>query len=144
MHVQHRITVAARPEVIFGIYEDVAHWHTWDPDTKAASLDGPFQVGGRGRLVPTRGHAVPMLLTEVIRNRSFTVESGIPLFRMRFEHELTPVADGTQVVHRVHFFGALAFVIGAMLRRRLNHGLPITLGRLKALAEGSGSANPAP
>jgi Polyketide cyclase / dehydrase and lipid transport len=140
MPVEHRISVAASPETIFRIYEDVQHWHTWDPDTRQASLEGPFEVGTRGRLAPTRGRPVPLLLTRVVRNRCFTVESRIPLFRMRFEHELEAAPASTEVVHRVSFAGPLSLVLAPMLARQLNAGLPVTLRRLKALAESRGGA----
>jgi hypothetical protein len=39
------------------------------------------------------------------------------------------------VIHRVTLSGALSYLIGPMLVRQLNAGLPVTLGRLKALAE---------
>jgi hypothetical protein len=135
MHVEHRITVAAPPQSIFRIYEDVRTWHTWDPDTQQASLEGAFEAGSRGLLTPTKGRTVPMVLTRVVRNSCFTVESRIPLFRMLFEHELRPIPGGTEVVHRVSFSGLLSLVLGPMLSRQLNSGLPVTLARLKALAE---------
>ncbi|ALT78951.1 hypothetical protein AT984_18915 [Paucibacter sp. KCTC 42545] len=76
-----------------------------------------------------------MLLTQVVPGRCFTVESKIPLFRMLFEHELIQLPDATEVVHRVTFSGLLSIVLGPMLSRQLNTGLPVTLARLKALAE---------
>ena len=51
------------------------------------------------------------------------------------EHELTPEPTGCEVVHRVTFSGLLSWVIGPMLSRQLNVGLPVTLGRLKQRAE---------
>ncbi len=135
MQVEHRVRTKASPEAVFTIYADVQNWHVWDPDTKSASLEGPFQVGSRGRLTPTRGNSVPMVLTAVEAGRHFTVESKIPLFRMVFEHELVRHASETEIIHRVTFSGLLRFVIGRMLVKQLNSGLPITLGRLKALAE---------
>ena len=135
MQVEHRTTVNAPPDVIFRIYEDVGNWHTWDPDTKQATLDGPFRVGSRGTLTPTRGRTVPMLLTEVVPAARFTAESRIPLFLMGFEHELKPVGVATEVTHRVTLSGAVRLVIGRMLVGQMNAGLPVTLARLKALAE---------
>ena len=84
----------------------------------------------------------PMLLTQVEPSKCFTVESKIPLFRMLFEHELVPVEGATEVVHRVTFSGFLSFVLGPMLSKQLNLGLPVTLRNLKALAEGAGAAQP--
>jgi len=135
MQVEHRITTTASAESVFRIYENVKNWHTWDPDTKQASLEGPFEVGSRGRLTPAKGRTVPMLLTQVEPGRCFTVESRIPLFRMLFEHELVPVPGATEVVHRVTFSGLLSVVLGPMLAKQLNSGLPVTLSKLKALAE---------
>ncbi len=135
MQVEHRITVNASADSIYRIYKDVSNWHTWDPDTKSASLDGPFEVGSKGKLTPTKGNTVPMVLTRADPGRCFTVESKIPLFRMRFEHELVPVSGAIEVVHRVTFSGPLSFILGPMLSRQLNTGLPVTLSKLKALAE---------
>ena len=135
MQIEHKITVQAAPSVLFRIYEDVAHWHVWDPDTKRAMLDGPLQVGSNGTLTPTQGNTVPMQVTEVTRDRSFTVESKIPLFRMVFEHELTPVDGCTEVVHRVTLSGPLLLILGRVLGKRIDAGLPVTLRNLKALAE---------
>ncbi|HQX58691.1 MAG TPA: SRPBCC family protein [Burkholderiaceae bacterium] len=139
MQVEHRINITARPETIFGIYEDVQNWHAWDPDTKQATLEGPFKVGSRGRLIPTKGNAVPMLLTQVVPGKCFTVEAKIPLFRMIFEHVLVPTDDATEVVHRVTFLGLLSVLLGPILKKQLNSGLPVTLKRLKALAESQGA-----
>ena len=140
MQVEHRMIAHAQPEVIYRIYEDVAGWHTWDPDTKQATLDGPLRVGARGRITPPKGLTVPMLITQVASDRSFTVESKIPLFRMVFEHELRPCETGTEIVHRVTFSGLLSLVLGSMLSKQLNAGLPVTLGKLKQLAERQGAA----
>ena len=142
MQIEHQITVAASPEVIFDIYADVANWPTWDPDTKRANIDGPFQVGSRGRLTPTKGNTVPMVLTQVVPAKCFTVESRIPLFRMLFEHELVPVPGATDVVHRVTLSGLLSIVLRPILAKQLNSGLPVTLRKLKALAEARSAAQP--
>lgn len=140
MQVEHSILVNAAPERLFSLYADVLNWNRWDPDTKVASIDGPFQTGTRGSLTPTKGNTVPMLLTSVVPNSSFTVEARIPLFRMVFEHELLPVNGITKVVHRVTFSGALAFLLGRIIGSQLNKGLPITLAKLKATAETGRSA----
>ena len=137
MQVEHSILVQATAEAIFRIYEDVSAWHTWDPDTKRASLEGPFAVGSRGSLTPAKGNTVPMLVTKVESNSCFTVESRIPLFRMVFEHELHPEGNAVRVTHRVTFSGLLTFLLGRMLVKQLNHGLPVTLASLKRRAEGA-------
>jgi Polyketide cyclase / dehydrase and lipid transport len=133
--IEHRISIQATPETIYRIYENVAQWHIWDPDTKQASLDGPLRAGASGRLVPTKGRAVPMVVTEATPGRSFTVESKIPFFHMAFEHVLRQADYGTEVIHRVTLSGPLSLVIGRMLTKQINNGLPVTLNKLKLLAE---------
>jgi Polyketide cyclase / dehydrase and lipid transport len=135
MQVEHRITIAAPAARIYSIYRDVGRWHEWDPDTKSATLDRPFEVGSRGRLTPTEGNAVPMVLTAVKPDQSFTVECKLPFFRMVFEHELEPNGKGTEVIHRITLAGLLSIVLWPILSKRLNVGLPVTLRSLKALAE---------
>lgn len=76
-----------------------------------------------------------MNFISVVPDKSFTVESRIPLFRMLFEHELNETAAGTEVVHRVTFSGALSFVLGPIVGNPLRTGLPVTLAALKRLAE---------
>ena len=97
-------------------------------------------MGNRGRLTPTMGNTVPMVVTKVEPGRCFTVESKIPLFRMVFEHELAQVSGSTEVVHRVTFSGLLSLVLGPILSKQLNTGLPVTLSKLKALAEARSAA----
>lgn len=138
IQVEHRITVQALPQAVFRIYEDVANWPAWDPDTRAARLDGPLRKGAKGMLTPTKGRTVPVLVTDAVCTRGFTVEAQVPLLRMVFEHVLTPCPGGTTVVHRVIFSGPLAFLLGPLLARRLNAGLPVTLQGLKQLAEHGG------
>lgn len=135
--IEHRTTVACAPDRIGTIYADVPNWHRWDPDTQAATLDGPFAVGSRGTLTPAKGNTVLMALTRVDPARGFTAEVHIPLLlRMVFEHELIARSPSlTEVVHRVTLSGPLSWLIGPTLKRQLNAGLPVTLARLKRLAE---------
>ena len=135
--IEHHTTIASTASAIYAIYADVPNWPHWDPDTKAASLNGPLAIGSRGTLTPAKGNAVPMVVTHADPARGFTVESRIPLLlRMVFEHELTTLGPSeTKVVHRVTLSGPLSWLIGPTLKRQLDAGLPVTLSRLKRLVE---------
>ncbi len=69
MHVEHCILTQAPPDVIFRTWQDVAHWPTWDPETRQARPDGPLLPGAPGHLTPTQGRTVPMMVTEVVAGR---------------------------------------------------------------------------
>lgn len=61
---------------------------------------------------------------------------------MVFEHELLSKNASTQVIHRVTFSGALAFLLGRIVGSRVKRGLPVTLAKLKVFAEAAESPNP--
>lgn len=135
MSIEERIHIDVPPSVVDQIWSEVDRWPLWDPDTKQASLEGPFATGTRGRIVPSKGMGVAMVVTERTPGRSFTVEGHIPLFTMHFEHRLTETTQGCEVVHRVWFTGALAFLFGPGVARQVRAGLPRTMRSLKAYAQ---------
>ena len=135
MEIEERIEIAVPPKVIDQIWSRVDQWHKWDPDTKEAYLNGPFTVGTTGRIVPTKGMGVSMVVTERTVGQSFTVEGGIPMFRMHFEHTLSPLENGVLVIHRVRFSGALSFLFGPGVAKQVRNGLPKTMKSLKTFAE---------
>lgn len=138
MRVEHRIIVDSPPEAIFQVYADVENWYQWDPDTRASSIAGGFRTGAKGRLTPTQGSTVPMVLTSVVANRGYTLVARIPMFQMIVEHELRPVAEGTEVIHRARFAGLLSPFLGRLIGARAHKGMPVTLFRLKTLVESEG------
>ncbi|RNF85086.1 SRPBCC family protein [Montanilutibacter psychrotolerans] len=135
MHIEECVQIAVPPVVIDKIWSEVDQWHLWDPDTKFAQLNGPFSVGTRGRIVPSKGMGVPMVVSERTEGRSFTVEGYIPLFRMHFEHTVIPTVTGSEVTHRVWFTGLLAFLFGSSVAKQVREGLPRTMQSLKIYAE---------
>lgn len=135
--VQATMWIHAPASAVQAVYADVANWHLWDPDTRSAHLDGPFQPGSAGRLRPRKGLAVRMRVTEVTPDAGFTVECPVLGSRMRFEHVLAPHADGVTVLHRVCFSGYLAAWLMRFVGRELEHNLPVTLSHLKAYVESS-------
>lgn len=133
--IEKSIITSASPATIFRIYQDVEHWNKWDPDTKSSHLANGLTLGSKGRLTPTKGSTVPMEVTAVIKDQSFTVTSKTVLFRMDFDHELIPVSEGTRIVHRVTFSGFLKPILSMIVGAQVDKGLPITLQNLKNLAE---------
>lgn len=130
MVIEEHIEVSVLPHAVMECYRDVGGWPAWDPDTREASIDGPFTSGATGRLKPAKGFPVPMRFVSVGQHH-FTVESPVPLCTMRFEHELTPVTGGTRITHRVSFEGPLARLFGYIVGSRVKAGLPLTMRSLK-------------
>lgn len=133
--IEKQVTVSATPETIFDIYRDVENWKQWDPDTRVSNLNRGLTLGSKGTITPTKGRTVPMEITAIEANRYFTTTSKTPIFRIDFEHELTPIKNGTRVVHRVKFSGLLSPLLSRIIGPQIETGLPITLAQLKAQAE---------
>lgn len=135
MRIEHVITTSAPPHSVFAVFRDVRRWPDWDPNTEAAELYGPFQMGTRGRVKPTGGEAYPLVITRVEHDRCFTAESHLPMLDLRFEYQLEAMIGYTTIVHAVTLSGALVPIVGELLAGQLNHSLPHTLRGLKASAE---------
>jgi len=54
---------------------------------------------------------------------------------MRFEHELSPVGNQIQALHRVSFVGFLSPLFGRLIGSQIQKGLPQKLEGLKRVAE---------
>lgn len=135
MQFEEGIDIQAPPQTVFALYAEVARWSAWDPDVRSSSIGGAFASGATGKLKPSNGPESSISFTEVVPDKSFTVESTLPLCRMRFEHELSATTSGTRALHRVTFFGALAPLFGRLIGRQIRKGLPGTMAGLKRAAE---------
>ena len=135
MQFEEKILISAPAEKVFSLYANVSGWSSWDADVKFSVIDGPFASGAVGTLKPLNGPKSKITFTEVVPNRSFTVESKLPLCAMRFEHELLPVGQQVQALHRVSFVGLLAPLFGRLIGSQIRKGLPRSLKGLKRAAE---------
>jgi hypothetical protein len=135
-----QIKINVNPEKIFALYEAVERWKHWDPDVTSSNISGSFTAGAVGKLKPAKGPEAKITIASVQKNKSFAVESKLPLCAMTFEHELLPLANATQVTHRVSFNGPLAFFFGRVIGNQIRKGLPGTLQGLKRAAESANAA----
>lgn len=135
MQFEEKALINAPVDKLFSVYANVSGWSSWDTGVKLSSIDGQFSSGATGSLQPPSGPRAKITFTEVVPNRSFTVESKLPLCVMRFEHEITPLGNQVQVLHRVSFVGLLAPLFGRIVGSQIRKGLPRTLEGLKRVAE---------
>jgi hypothetical protein len=135
MKIESSILIKASPAAVYALYADVANWTDWDPDVKAASIDGAFADGATGVIVPNGGPKSTMRFSNVVADRSFHVECRLPLCRMRFEHELRGVGHATEATHRVVFEGLLAPLFGRLIGAGMRKTQPHALQSLKKVAE---------
>lgn len=136
-HFEGTVHVQATPAQVFALWADSPGWAAWDPDVKAASIDGPFVAGATGTITPTQGPTMRIRVTRVVPDRAFDAEARLPLCTMRFVHECEAEGDRTRVTHRVHFEGPLAFVFRRVIGPSLERGIPGTMAGLRRAVEGA-------
>jgi hypothetical protein len=134
-HITARIDIPCQPETLYRVWANVAQWHTWDPATRQASLDGDFAVGTKGRLAPPKGMAVSMHITHAKPNEAFTAMCPVLGSQMQFPHRMRATPNGLVCTHDVSFTGWLRKPLYAMVAKDVVATLPLTLTRLRALCE---------
>jgi hypothetical protein len=131
----HSTTSAALPDAVWQRYVDVEHWSEWSRHgVEWSSLDGPFEVGTKGKSKPPGMPAGTFRLVTVEPEARFITEVKLPGSRLRFEHQVQPEASGSRIRHSATVDGPLAFVYSRILRKSIVRGLPDGVERLAVLA----------
>jgi hypothetical protein len=89
-------------------YEDAEAWPKWNAELKRASLDGPFTLGARARLVFSTGLRLRFVVVEFEDGRLFTDESRLPGARMGHRHLVEPTESGSRLTNTIYIEGPLA------------------------------------
>jgi ligand-binding SRPBCC domain-containing protein len=132
---EHTETTSAPPERVWAHYADPTAWPVWDHETEHVSVEGPMDVGVRGRLKPRGGPATSFVFTHVEPGRGFTDVARLPLARLEFDHRIDPDGDGSRFTHRVTITGPLAPLFARVVGRGVAAGLPRAMRELARLAE---------
>lgn len=132
--------VQAPPERIFGLIADVASWPRWNPDVRAASIDGPFVHGSR-----FRWKAGPGSITSTVEHVEFPrriVWTGRTTgIRAIHVYELVPHDARTTVISRESWDGLLVRILRKTLERTLRRSLEAGLRHLAEEALRSGRSS---
>jgi hypothetical protein len=124
------VDIAAAPDLVWQVMNDVEHWHEWTASvTSIRRLDkGAFAVGSRALI---RQPKFPPALWKVIalEHHRFTWKSGMPGMWVFARHSIEPIGGGSRVTLSVEYTGLLGPLLG-----RLTRG--VTERYLKMEAEG--------
>lgn len=133
--VKHTVETTASPGAIWQIWEDVAHWNSWDHGIEFSRIEGPFQTGTTGVLKPKGGPLVHTKLTRVEPMKLFIDEAQLTLARIIVSHSLNESAGKTLVTHEIKMQGPLAFLFAFLLGRTMKKNLPDEMRALVKKAE---------
>jgi hypothetical protein len=130
--IRHSIDIATSAARLSQAYVEAHNWHLWDHATKKAHFNGHVMRGTTGKLTPSKGLGVKMVVTTFVPERELTVECKVFGCRMRFEHHITVLDERTvRATHVVSFHGWLAGWLRKTVGRDVDQGLPQTLKELK-------------
>lgn len=109
------VELAATPEKVWALWEDVAGWPGWTPTvTSAAPVDGSvgLTVGAKWRLVQPKLPVAVWTVEESEPGRAFAWSSASPGVRVRAEHTIEAVPAGVRVTLTVRMEGWAAGILG--------------------------------
>lgn len=139
MPIEYSIDIDVPADQIFKVYTDVSAWPDWDPDLRAAGIDGPFAAGTSGWIKPIKGPRMKTSLIKVTPGYAFTARSRLPLCTMDFTHRIETTDDPAMpqvcVTHGVTFEGMLAPLFRRIVGTQIEKALPAAMQGLKAYSE---------
>ncbi|MFT3819040.1 MAG: polyketide cyclase/dehydrase [Rubrivivax sp.] len=125
------------PPLAFGsLFEDVAHWKSWNAGIEAIEIHGPFEAGTSFTMKPPGQDELNSTLIEVIPGESFADETVVDETRVVVSHKLVALPSGkTRIIYSTEITGPGAAELGPMVTSDFGD----VLGRLKRLAEAASS-----
>jgi hypothetical protein len=133
--IKHTIKTTASIAAIWHVWQDVAHWNTWDHGIEFSTLNGPFAEGTTGTLKPKGGPLVRTKLTRVEPMKAFIDESKLPFTRIIVSHFLREIEGKTEVTHHIEMKGLLAFFFAYLIGRTMKKNLPKEMETMVKKAE---------
>lgn len=131
---EHTIHTQAKADALWALYSDVSTWSSWDGDNEGTTLDGEFVAGSRGRMTFKGQDPIDYTLVEVEPERFFVDESDFGAFAVRFEHQLIPTEQGTQITHRILISGQAAAQVGPDLGPKITADVPVAMANIAKMA----------
>jgi hypothetical protein len=128
------VATPATPAQIWAVWQQVAHWPTWDSELKWSKLQGEFSVGARGKMQPNQGPVVDFVLSDVQPEHRFVTLNRLPLTEMVFDHVIEVQNGQRYLVHSVTMTGWLAPLFGRLIGTQIQKHLPAALLKLSQQA----------
>ncbi|RKN38615.1 SRPBCC family protein [Streptomyces hoynatensis] len=134
---EHSLDADVTPEQVWARYADHATWPEWHAGIAQIHIDGPFAAGSTGTMTPVGQDTVPVTLTEVTVNESFSDETPVgDTAVLRFVHRLAALpGGGTRITHRVEIDGPAADQVGPQLGPQIAKGIPTIVESLAKAAQ---------
>jgi hypothetical protein len=124
-------------EDVWAVYTSVPSWPEWSEDIERAHLDGgSFATGSHGRIKFKQVPESRFDIVAVEAPESYVIVAQLfwGLLKVTFDHELTSITAGTQIMESADFSGPLAPLLGLIERPRVRRQWPKAMRAMTALA----------
>jgi uncharacterized membrane protein len=146
MTLEDTIHIAAPPDVVWAVTEEIERWPEWTPTVTAARRldDGPFGIGSRARIKQPAQPETDWTVTEYVRGERFTWESRRRGLRLAGSHRIRRAESGTFNTLRIEATGVVAMLFWPLLRVAIRRALETESRGLKSRCEQRRRSIPGP
>jgi uncharacterized protein YndB with AHSA1/START domain len=131
---QMTMETRASRQAVFALWADPATWPRWDTMVERTTLTAPLRVGSRGKLKGASGPESNVEIVTLEPERRLVLAATGPGLRMTFERRFE-AGEATRFTHAFAMTGAAAGFLTGRLGPRFQAAMPVSMQRLKALAE---------
>jgi hypothetical protein len=134
-HFSYSVTVNNSIEKVWETLIDVSTWHLWDTELIEAKLDGTFEVGAKGTMIPKKGPKLKFYISELTPKKSYTINTIMPVGELVIARSLKNLQHQVEFTDNIQFTGFLKYIFGLMLGEGFRKVLPEVLHKFKMIAE---------
>jgi hypothetical protein len=134
-HFSCTVTVNNSIEKVWETLIDVSTWHLWDTELIEAKLDGKFEVGAKGTMIPKKGPKLKFYISEMTPKHSYTIDTIMPVGKLVIKRNLKYSDAGILFTDDIQFKGFLKSIFGLILGGKFRKVLPEVLHKFKIIVE---------
>lgn len=114
---------------------DVESWHIWDTEIVSSQLNGNFEVGSKGIMIPKKGPNLSFYISEIIPHKTYSFKTKMPLGWLVIKRTILQKNDSVIFIDDIQFTGILKQLFGLILGKGFIKVLPEVIQNFKKLAE---------
>jgi hypothetical protein len=109
--LSHQAILKGTPEEYFLTISNVSKWYIWSPNVLHSSLDGVFEKGAVGIVMPKEYTHMKLIVSEVKANRFLEFTLRRPLGYLKVSYEFYLVRENeTHITRKSEMFGIVALI----------------------------------
>ena len=134
-HFSFTVSINNTIEKVWETLINVPTWHLWDTELIEAKLNGNFEAGATGTMIPKSGPKLKFYISEVTIHKSYTINTIMPIGELVIKRNLTQNGNKVDFTDDIQFTGFLKSIFGLMLGKKFKEVLPEVLNKFKIIAE---------